>query len=87
MTLHQVKLKQPNPHNKTELYGYISKLEPEKGSFLLLERDQVGVLGLDGHRIQFTDCEGVYYQTKPGSYRSEEQIQVWLRHARANRLL
>ena len=87
MTLYQVKLKSDDAQGRREVYGHVSKVVAEAGYFLLLEREQPGMIGLGGTKIEFKDCEGVYAQTRPGSYKSSNQIDAWLQHARSNRLI
>ncbi len=81
MTLHKVILRDPQGPTR-EIFGYISRVNHADESFLFLDRNQVGVIGQDGTLIAFSDCEGVYYQTQPGRYNSDEQITVWRRYAR-----
>jgi hypothetical protein len=86
MKLHKVILKEQDANGSNEVFGYISKVVAEKGVFYLLGKDDVGMIGQDGREFRFDQCAGVYHQTRQG-FKSGEQIEAWLDHARRNRLI
>lgn len=61
-------------------YGVISYVQDDTETAYVLTKDELGVLGQDGHPIPFADCQGIYAETtRPGVFDSEEQIAVWRR--------
>ena len=79
MTIHRVTLKSPDAQGRREIFGYLSKILPLEEAFLLMEKDQIGMMGRDGLFISMADCESVYCETKPGMFTSEEQLTMWRR--------